>query len=380
MTALVSRVAVLVVGYFAVLTIGGSPSFRLSADPLLNLPARFDAGWYGGIALDGYRFGGSFERQQSVAFFPAYPMMMRFVGYGIGAFKPGSAKERRMLRALWGGVVISLLAFVWAALYVARLARDIIGEARALDAVALISTYPFAVFFSAPYTEAVFLLAAAAAFYHYRRREWPVAVVWGMLAGLTRPNGCLLSIVLVCVTIEHWWCASASEFRQYPLRRAILAAAAPAVAMLAYSVYVRQLTGEWFGWAHAHVAWGRSFQGLAAITRGFEGIAQDGILDVFAAVPFNTLNAFGVILALALLWPVFRRIGLAGGLFVLVNLVPPLLAGGVLSMGRLTSTLFPVFLALAATVPKSFLAPLLIAFAIGQGLAATLFFTWRALF
>ena len=81
-----------------------------------------------------------------------------------------------------------------------------------------------------------------------------------------------------------------------------------------------------------------------------------------------------------MLWPVLRRLGLAYAAFVLVNLVPPLLAGGVLSMGRLTSTLFPVFLALAAILPRRAVPPLITAFALGQGLAAALFFTWRPLY
>jgi len=77
---------------------------------------------------------------------------------------------------------------------------------------------------------------------------------------------------------------------------------------------------------------------------------------------------------------VARRLGLAYAAFVLVNLVPPVLAGGALSMGRLTSTLFPLFLALAASVPPRAVPPLITAFAVGQGLAAALFFTWRPLF
>ena len=55
------------------------------------------------------------------------------------------------------------------------------------------AAYPFAVFFSAPYTEALFVLGAVAAFYHFRRAEWLQAAAWGLLVGLTRPNGCFLS-------------------------------------------------------------------------------------------------------------------------------------------------------------------------------------------
>jgi hypothetical protein len=42
--------------------------------------------------------------------------------------------------------------------------------------------------------------------------------------------------------------------------------------------------------------------------------------------------------------------------------------------------LFPVFLALAAIVPPRAIPPLVTACAIGEGLVAVLFFTWRPLF
>jgi hypothetical protein len=67
-------------------------------------------------------------------------------------------------------------------------------------------------------------------------------------------------------------------------------------------------------------------------------------------------------------------------LFILINVVPPVLAGGVLSLGRLSSTLFPAFIALAAISPPRVTTALITAFALGQGLAAAIFFTWRPLF
>src|SRR5437764_6493401 len=202
--ATMPRLAVLVVGYFAVLTIGSDPAkvgFHLSPDPVLDLPGRFDAGWYGGIALEGYSFQGRFDRQQNVAFFPAFPWLMRAAGYPFGAFAPGMPKERRMSRLLWAGVFISVIAFAWAAVYLWRLARDTIGEDRAADAVALLAAYPFAVYFSAAYTESLFLLGAVAAIYHFRRGEFARAAFWGLSVGLTRPNGCFLSIVLACLIL-----------------------------------------------------------------------------------------------------------------------------------------------------------------------------------
>jgi mannosyltransferase PIG-V len=391
-TAWFSRLAVLVAGYFAVLTIGLATQpadLQLSPDPVMNLPSRFDAGWYGGIAIEGYSFQGRFDRQQNIAFFPAYPFALRALGYMVGGFEPGVPRERRLVRTLWAGIILSIALFVWAASYLARLARDTIGDAHAADAVTLLAAYPFAIFYSAPYTEAMFLLGSVAAFYHFRRHEWGRAATWGALVGLTRPNGCFLSVALACLIAEDIWrirtgtTATDLHNRRSPDRRlttSILSASAPGLGMLAYSAYVHELTGSWFGWARLHEAWGRTFQGLAPLTRGFARIEDEGVLRAFALVPYDSLNALALVFALLLLWPVFRRLGVAAGVFVLINLLPPLLAGGVMSMGRFTSTLFPTFLALAAILPRRFVLPFVTAFAIGQGLVATMFFTYRQMF
>lgn len=381
--AIGTRAVALFVGYMAVNTIGLAPAsvgFEVSSRPLLNLPARFDAGWYAGIALEGYSFQGRFDRQQNIAFFPAFPLLERVAGYPLGAFAPRVPHDTRMARLLWAGVLISFAAFGWAAVYLWRLARETIGEERAPAAVALLAAYPFAVFFSAPYTESLFLLGCVGAVYHYRRDELGPASAWGLLVGLTRPNGCFLSAVLAVMVLERLRTRRGTDSPGHSIYRSLAAASMPGIGMLAYSAYVNHLTGDFFGWARLHEAWGRSYQGLAPVERAYGWLVDEGLLTVLQNVPFDTLNSLGLIFALAMLWPVTRRLGLAYGLFIVINVVPPMLAGGVLSMGRLTATLFPLFLALAAIVPPRAVPPLVTAFAILQGLAAALFFTWRPLF
>ena len=435
--ALLSRAAVLAAGYLAAVTIGVAEpqeGFRVSGDPLLNLPARFDAGWYAGIALDGYYFEQRFDKQQNVAFFPAFPLLQRAAGYPLAAFAPGVPRERRMMRLLWAGVLVSIVAFAWASVYTWRLARDTIGEGRAPAAVALLSAYPFAIFFSVPYTESLFLLAAVAAVYHFRRHQLAAAAAWGVLAGLTRPNGCFLSIVLALLALERRWpvaggpspvagsplpvassplpvassplpvassplpvASSPLPVASSPLPVAggplpvsrfalpvpgfqFVVAAMPGIGMLIYSAYVKSLTGSWFGWARLHETWGRSFDGLGPLGKTIARIADSGVAGAIEAAPYDMFNLAGLVFALAMVWPVWRRLGPAYVAFVLVNVVPPAIAGGALSMGRITAPLFPLFFALAATAPPRIVTPLVTAFAIGQGIAAAVFFTWRPLF
>ena len=54
--------------------------------------------------------------------------------------------------------------------------------------------------------------------------------------------------------------------------------------------------------------------------------------------------------------------------------------GGVLSMGRLSAVLFPMFLWLGAAIPPRHRSAWLFVFGLGQALVAVLFFTWRQVF
>jgi mannosyltransferase PIG-V len=386
-----TRPAVFIVALAAVITLGitSTPGFVLSREPLDNLPARFDAGWYGGIALDGYTWDHTFQRQRNIAFFPALPLLMRPVGAALGMYEDGPSRERRMLRGLWAGAVISLAAFFWALYYLSRLASDLIGPDRASAATLLLAAYPFAVYFNAPYTESLFLLGSAAASYHFLRRDWIAASAWGLFAGLSRPNGCFLAVALAVLAFEREKGKGKREApsavrnadRPFEVFVQLAVAAMPAIGMLLFTLYLYQLTGGvWFAWARSHEAWGRSFEGLAPIVSFFEALRDESWLQLIVNNPYNAINATGVIFALVMTYPVFRKLGLAWGVFVLINLLPPLAAGGLLSTGRLTSTLFPLFLAFAAILPARAVPGWVAAFGIGQGFCAALFFTWRALF
>jgi hypothetical protein len=154
----------------------------------------------------------------------------------------------------------------------------------------------------------------------------------------------------------------------------------PVAGMLAFTVYLVDKTGVWFAWSRSHAAWGRTFEGVAPITNALARLGEQGLVTIAAGEPFSVLNAAALLFTLGLTWPVYRRLGAAWAVYVLLIVVPPLLAGGVLSMGRITATIFPIFLALAAVLPARAVPGWAAAFAILQGLCAALFFTWRQLY
>lgn len=377
-----SRLGVMLVGFLAVILIGFPPEaekrWRIYDNDLLDLPGRWDTGWYLTIANEGYLYlpTAKEDYQQNIAFFPAYPMAIRYLSTVLGR------------QPLWTGVAISIVAFYFALLYLLRLARSDLGdEEQAVTAVMFLAAYPFAVFFSAAYTESLFLLTLLGAIYHFRQGQLWRSAFWGFVCGLTRPPGCFLSIVLGLMAVAPMWDAARWRPIMPPtigwsaIGKRLLAASAPGFGMLTFSAFVYQLTGNPFQWTMQNQAWGRVYRGLDVIVSDrFNFIANNGLYNYASTQPIDLFYSLAVLLALVAVVPVYRRFGLAYAVFIILNVLPPISAGGMLSMGRVTSIVFPVFVWLGGAVPARHRAAWLMIFALLQGFVAAMFFTWRPLF
>jgi hypothetical protein len=393
-----SRPAIVAAGLLAVLMFGyppGAPPWRDYDNELLNLPLRWDAGWYLQIAENGYSYipEAGAAAQQNIVFFPACPMVTRVVGLLLGNQKTAYVAA---------GTVVSLAAFLFALAYLYAFARDEIGDERAPAALWLLAAYPFALFFGAIYTESLYLLAALGAFHHFRRREFVRAGIWGLIIGLTRPNGGLLTLPLALLALSPWLPPAIAGGRpadDQPGARAglrsgarafqvsdrmtpaLAAAAMCAVGTLLYSTFIWGMTGNPIAWASGHAAWGRHYTSLAhLVATRYTVIGDAGLYQYVARSPYDLLNVLGAAFVLAAVWPVWRRFGIAFAAFILVNMLPPLTTGGFLSAGRLSAVLFPAFVWLAAAVPPRQRTAWIVSFAMLQALCAALFYTWRPLF
>lgn len=374
---LTSRLGILLVGYFAALVIGGPGGtfpVGVSRNQLLNLPARWDAEWYLDIAAHGYRWVNDPYRMQNVAFFPAVPLTMRVGGAALGAYRPGIRPTDKQLRLMLGGWIIAIATFWVALVYVYRWVEMRAGPGTARTTAMLLATYPFAVYFSAPYSEALYLLSITAVLLHFERGQWWRSAAWGFVAALVRPTGMLVVVPLAWIAARRLWRASAGP---KVTGTAAAALAAPVVALLLHSFAIYQVSGRPFAWSEVQTAWGRTYQLTTWLGLELTSMSQQGVLNYVEATPVTVLNGMGAALAFGLLWTVARRAGIAYALLVLVNLVPAIASGGLMSVGRFTSTLFPMFFALATVVPERHVTSVLVAFSMLQGLVAVLFFTWR---
>jgi hypothetical protein len=349
----VTRAGVLIVGLAAAVFIGYTPkpgpmAWRVSANPALNLLARWDAYWYLDIATRGYHWNGNPIEQQNVVFFPLLPLLMRVGGAAIGG------------HPLIAGLGVSLTAFLLALCYFWRWSADRLGAERATAAVWLLSAFPLALFFSAVYTESLYLLIAVAACYHAERRQFARSAMFGLMGGLVRPNGVLLAVPLACIA----WIRSGGDGHRVARSATVLA---PVLGLGCYSAYLACQTGDGFAWLSDQAAWPNNL-GIAPPDTSGSSLDLNWLTN---AIPLG-LMVYAIV-------PVTSLLGVAYGLFVAANIAPPLIRHGLMSLGRFSSVMFPVFAWLAVSVPIAVRTRLIVAFALGQVLLAALFFTWHAI-
>lgn len=186
-----SRLLIWIVSSLAVLLLGTSTSAWQRFDParisqslgslgdVLAAPAvRWDAIWYLQIAHHGY------QTLAATRFFPVVPIL---VAAGTGLV--GSA---------WvAGVLISVLASIVAFELLRRLTELELGAGAAKRAIALLAFAPTALYFSAVYTESLFLALSLGTFYAARKQRWATAGLIGAIAAATRVTGALLVVPML---------------------------------------------------------------------------------------------------------------------------------------------------------------------------------------
>src|SRR5712691_3672800 len=331
-----TRLPVLLIGVLAVTLVGTVPPpvaealWRVSPHELTNALARWDTAFYYSIATSGYSWDPAMFRHENIVFFPLYPMLMRWGGALLGG------------RPLLAGLFVSLIAFAGAIAILYRLAVLEMGEAHAGPAILLLATFPFALFYSAVYTESLFLLLTVGAFYGMRRGNLPAAALCGMAAGLTRPNGPWLAVPLLCLAVSRAGGGAAEPLPRGTSRRlAMLAACAPIVGMAIFSAYLHVRFHDALAWVHGQAAWGAPLLGHPPAPDPVRLPGAPPVAMTEAIVYLGDIAAFAV--AVAAIRPVTRRFGVAYGVWIAVNVFPPVAAHLFISVGRFTSVLFPVF-------------------------------------
>jgi hypothetical protein len=206
--------------------------FAVHAPPL----ARWDSGWYYGIAEHGYSVEPG-TGQNNVAFYPLYPLLCRWLG--------------RLLPAptFDVGIGLSLFCLLGALLLFGDLCAGWAESTGAYGSILTLLLYPSAFFFAAFYTESLFLLATTAAFWTARERRWLLCGLAGAAACLTRFNGFLIAVPIT------WYAWESTDRRLRNLGwRPVAAIAMTAAGAAAFPVYLWRRFGDPLLYLHRRTA------------------------------------------------------------------------------------------------------------------------------
>src|SRR3954465_15470044 len=142
-------------------------------DALVAPLARWDSVWYLAISNDGYPA----DDPRRAAFFPLYPLLVR-------------AANTVVRDPIVAGTLVSLACFLAALVLLHRVTALELGAPAARMSVWALALFPGAVFFSAVYSEALYLMLSVGCVYAARTGRWGWAGGAGALwAGTRRPGG-----------------------------------------------------------------------------------------------------------------------------------------------------------------------------------------------
>jgi hypothetical protein len=356
---------------------GLTTPFGATGDVLAAPLGRWDSVWYLAIADGGYDGGAR------AAFFPLYPLLVRIAGVPFGSGLIGGAL---LSGALLGGALVLLHRLV---------ALDH-PRAVARNAVLVTALFPMSFFFSAVYSESLFLALSIGAVYAARLDRWAWAGLLGMLAATTRSAGVLLLVPLAMIYL--WDVARPSLRTRRALRPDVLWLGLVPLGLALYCGLLALGGHDPLAPFAAQDVWFRSFagpfggawDGLVAAVEGarqlLSGAREPVYFSAWGGDPFlgarHNLELFAwLVLALVATAGVLRRLPAAYGAYVVAALALPLsypvAPQPLMSLPRFVAVLFPLAIWLAvwmtgrAARERIVLAAFTLALAVYTGIFAT---------
>ncbi len=353
--------------------------FGATGDLLAAPLGRWDSVWFLAIAQDGYGDG---ARE---AFFPLYPLLVRIAGAPLGS-------------GLIGGALLSTLLLGIALVLLHRLVALDHERAVARNAVLVTALFPMSFFFSAVYSESLFLALSIGAVYAARRERWMWAGLLGLFAATTRSAGVLLLVPLAMIYL--WDAGRPSLTARRPLRADALWLALVPLGLALYCALLELGGHDPLAPFRAQEVWFRAFagpfagawDGLVAAWQGARQLlsgARDPVFftpwggDPFLGARHNIELFAWLGLALVATAGVLRRLPAAYGAYVIAALALPLsypvAPQPLMSLPRFVAVLFPlaIWLALWMTGRAARERLVLAAFAVALAVYTGIFATWH---
>jgi hypothetical protein len=327
----------------------------------------WDGLWYKLIAEQGYGFGSA-----NAAFWPLLPWLMRW-GHKITGLPTDIV-----------GYLIANISFIVALVLLYRLIRIDFDQVIARRTLWAIAIFPTALFFSAVYTESLFLMLAVGALLAARVGNWWMAGIAGALAALTRSYGVLLLVPFAVLFLQQY------KFRIPRWFPNAVPAALPVLGPLIFGWHLDRVWNNFWAFKDVQEEWWRTnaspFETMrcaisgCVLDRHYQGqvyptavdgadwgwigtlfhhpnwhtltsqafrfrVAQSDTLELVCTIGFLLLALIGLKLL-----PLYQSAYLIPGL--VIPLFDPSAVHPLMSMPRFGLTLFPLFIVIALLVRR----------------------------
>ncbi len=333
------------VGTVLVLWIGMFVAVRELAVADGGVLLAWDVAWYAEVAKSGYSFNGDPSTQQTVAFLPVYPALLKF-------FLACGVDKEAIVR--WLPIVLTVPAMV----LLGRVLEFLVGQRRALWTMVLFVASPFSLYFLNGYSESLYLLTLAGCLYFLvvRRNLLACAVIAGVATAL-RPHALIL--FPFCMMWE-WSMRSGPKAASRTLVRFGMLAPVFGFGFLAVGIYYWWMFGDSFLYKNIMVAWGfdQYSDGPGSVIDHFLAQIrllshlQWSLLRVPMAIEYAKLLLLASIIGTGIAFCIFkehRKILLYGVLLIAFALV---VTEGSVNLGRHLVTNFAFPLALVLLVDR----------------------------
>lgn len=312
-----------------------------------DVVASWDGWWYQQVAQFGYHpalvpipngpLGYTIE-QNSAAFFPLYPGLMRLVSEGTGLGLYGA------------GMLVSVVASLFAAAGIHAVVEKMTGDVRSgVIAAGLWAIVPGSGAQWAVYSDSLFVALAAWACYAVMTRQWLTAGAITLVAGLNRPtSAALIGAVGLAAIVDLYR-------RESGVARPLAAMLTAPLGLLGYVGWVGWRTGEWGGYFRIQQdAWMHYFDWGQGTWHAIRGVLL-GRADYPYGFPAPDLLATLIVFSLPVLIVLLFRLRppLVLTAYTLATIVSVLGSLGIFgNVSRYLMPVFPLFIALAVGMRK----------------------------
>mgnify|MGYP000876407592 FL=1 len=353
---LVWRVVLFVIAYLATIFIptwGGWYPYVERSLEITGLPSwiwgfgGFDGVHYLRIAQNGYVTG-------SQAFFPMYPVVINLLSRIIPVANYYDPQFFVNTNFFYAGMIISNLIFI-PALWVVKKLFDTYTESRySWLAIILLLVFPTSFFFGAIYTESIFLFFAASTLYFYKKGNYFLAGLFGILTSATKIVGIAIPGIMIIDALIGLW----KREMKGKNWRTLFSGIVGSLGLFSYMAYLQVKFGDALLFLNSQPMFGagRSAEPVITLPQVFYRYFK-----ILSSIPFTEMRFYNAlfellltIVILVVLLVSVKKIKFSYWLATLAMIIVPTLTGTFSSMPRYILVAFLLFPFIASRLKKAY--------------------------